>query len=66
MICHSDMIKSLFCIVLTHAEINRFVARLFDKEPSIAWPNSVPEPFYSENPPLVSIIVSFGLLYTCS
>jgi hypothetical protein len=67
MICHSDLINSLFHIVLTQAEIDWFVARLFDKDPPTARPASVPVPFCSENlPPSVSITVSFGLLYTCS
>jgi hypothetical protein len=67
MIRHSDLISSLFCTGLTQAEIDRFVGRLFDKDPPTMWPASMPAPFSSENPPpLVSFIVSFGLLYICS
>jgi hypothetical protein len=67
MICHSDLINPLFCIVLTQAEINRFMACLFDKDPSTVWPDSMPEPFCSKNPPpSISITISFGLLYNCS
>jgi hypothetical protein len=67
MTCHSDLINSLFCTGLTHAEIDQFVERLFDKDPPTAWHASIPVPFYSENPPpSVSITVSFGLLHTCS
>jgi hypothetical protein len=67
MICHSNMINSLFCTCLTQVEIDRFVGHLFDKDPPTTWPTSMFAPFCSENPPhSVSIIVSFGLLYTCS
>jgi hypothetical protein len=39
-------------------EINRFVARLFDKDPPTARPNTLPFPYNSDNPPpLVRIIV---------
>jgi hypothetical protein len=66
MICHFDMINSLFCTVLTQAEINWFVAYLFDKDLPTARPDSVPDTFCSENPPpSVSITISFGILYTC-
>jgi hypothetical protein len=66
MICHSDLTTSLFPIVLTHAKINRFVARLFDKGPPTTWPASVPTPYCSENPPpTLSITVFFFVpLYT--
>jgi hypothetical protein len=67
MICHFDMINSLFCTVLTQAEIDQFVVRLFDKDTPTVQTASVPAPFYSENPPpSVSVTVSLGLLYTCS
>jgi hypothetical protein len=66
-IYHSDLIDSLFCTVLTQAEIDRLVAHLFDKYPPTTWPASVPMHFCSENSPLlVSITVSSGILYTCS
>jgi hypothetical protein len=57
MTCHSD---------LTQAVINQFVAHLFDKDPPTSWPDSVPKPYCSENPPpTVSITVFFfALLYT--
>jgi hypothetical protein len=66
MICYSDLTTSLFPTVLTQAEINRFVAHLFDKDPPTARPANVPAPYYSENPPLeVSITVFFFVpLYT--
>jgi hypothetical protein len=64
MICHSDLITSLFQIVLTQAKIIWFVARLFDKDPPNVWPASVPVPYCSENPPhTVSITIFFALLY---
>jgi hypothetical protein len=64
MIRHSDMINYLFCTVLTQADIDRFVMRLFDKDPSTARPASTQEPLCIENPtPSVSITISFGLLY---
>jgi hypothetical protein len=66
MICHSDLITSLLPTVLTHAEINQFVAHLFDKDPPTAWPASVPAPYCSENSLLaISITVFFFVpLYT--
>jgi hypothetical protein len=66
MICHLDLMTSLFSTILTQAEINRFIACLFDKDLPTARPASVPEPYYSENPPpAVSIIVFFFVpLYT--
>jgi hypothetical protein len=33
-----------FCVVLSEEEINRFVARLFDKDPLIARPVDLPLP----------------------
>jgi hypothetical protein len=33
MICHSDLINFLFCTGQTSAEVDRFVGRLFDKDP---------------------------------
>jgi hypothetical protein len=67
MICHSDMINSLFCTGLTQAEVDRFVGWLFDNDPPTVRPASMPAPFYSENPPpSVSITVSFRRPYTCS
>jgi hypothetical protein len=60
MIRHSDLITSLVPTGLTQAEINWFVAHLFDKDPSTAWPANVPAPYCSENsPPTVSITVFF-------
>jgi hypothetical protein len=66
MIYHSDLITSLFPTILTQAEINWFVARLFDKDPPTARPASVPARYSSENPPpAVSITVIFFVpLYT--
>jgi hypothetical protein len=65
MICHSDLINSLFYTVLTQAEINRFMEHLFDKDLPTARLASVLEPYYSENPPhTVSIIVFFLFLFT--
>jgi hypothetical protein len=47
MICHSDLINSLFCTVLTLAEIDQFMACLFDKDPPTTQPASVLAPFCS-------------------
>jgi hypothetical protein len=67
MICYSDLINSLFCIGLSQAEVDQFMGCLFDKDPPTVRPASIPMAFCSENPPpSVSIIVSFGLLHTCS
>jgi hypothetical protein len=67
MICHFDLINSLFCIGLTQAEIDQFMGHLFDKDPPTVRPASMPAHFYSENPPSsVSITVSFGLPFNCS
>jgi hypothetical protein len=64
MICYSDMINSLFCTILAQVEIDRFVGRLFDKDPPTARPASVPMPFCSENPPpSVSITLFWSSLY---
>jgi hypothetical protein len=64
MVCCFDMIISLFYTGLTQAEEDRFVGRLFDKDPPTARSASAPVPFCSENPPhSVSIPVSFGLPY---
>jgi hypothetical protein len=67
MICHSNLINSLFYTGLTQAEIDRFMGHLFDKDPPTTGPASIPVPFYIENPPpSVSIPFFFGLLHTCS
>jgi hypothetical protein len=67
MICHSDLINSLLYKRLSQAEIDRFMGRLFDKDPPDAQPATIPVPFSSENPPpLVRITISFSLLPNCS
>jgi hypothetical protein len=63
MICHSDLINSLFHGAQTQAEIDWLVACLFDKRPPTPQPATVPEPFSSENPPVVTIPFFFDILY---
>jgi hypothetical protein len=64
MILYPDMINSLLYIVFSDEEVFGFVAHLFDKDPPIARPATVPAPYYSENPPaLVMTNVFFDLLY---
>jgi hypothetical protein len=41
MICHFDLINSLSYVVLSQAEIDQLVARLFDKGPPTAGPTVV-------------------------
>jgi hypothetical protein len=57
----ADLINSLFDTILTKAEMDRLMARLFDKDPPTPQPANVPAPFSSENPPPV---VSF-CFYHC-
>jgi hypothetical protein len=59
-ICHSDLIRSLPCVALTHVEINRLVAHLFDKDPPTLQSSSMFMPFSSENPPLAVRVSSFA------
>jgi hypothetical protein len=66
MICHSDLINSLLCTSQTQTEIDRFMGRLFDKEPPTVRSASVSAPSSSENPPSIGFTVSFGLLYICN
>jgi hypothetical protein len=57
------MISSPLSVVLTQAEIDRLMVRLFDKDPPTVHPVSVPAPFCSENsPPLVRITIIFVFL----
>jgi hypothetical protein len=53
------MVDSFFDTTLTQAEIDRFVARLFDKDPSTLRPASMHAPFSSENPPPVVRVFTF-------
>jgi hypothetical protein len=55
------MIHSFFCPALTKAEIDQLVGHLFDKDPSVLRPNTVPMPYCTENPPLVRTIAFFIL-----
>jgi hypothetical protein len=60
MICYSDLIHSFFCSTLTKAEIDRLVGHLFDKDPPVPQPGTVPMPYCTENPlPLVRTITFF-------
>jgi hypothetical protein len=66
MIGYSDMIHSFFCSALLETEIDQLVGHLFDKDPPVSWPDTVPMPYYTENPPpLVRTIVFsiFHLIY---
>jgi hypothetical protein len=57
------MINSLFYTALIQAEIDRLMARLFDKDPPTPQPASMPVPFSSENPPHVVRVSAFPMLF---
>jgi hypothetical protein len=57
------MINSLFYTALIQAEIDRLVARLFDKDPPTPQPATMPVPFSSENPPHVVRVLAFLMLF---
>jgi hypothetical protein len=42
---------SLPCIALPQEQINKFMARLFDKDPPTVWLADLSLPYSSENPP---------------
>jgi hypothetical protein len=54
--------NNLYLVALTPDEIDGFIAHLFNKGVPTARPDSVPLPYYSNNPPpLVRILASFNL-----
>jgi hypothetical protein len=65
-ISYFNLIHSFFCSALTEAEIDQLVGHLFDKDPLVSWPDTVPMPYCTENhPPLVRTIIFsiFHLIY---
>jgi hypothetical protein len=58
------MITSLFFVALSSEQVPWLVFLMFDKSPPTERPNSVPAPYYSENPrPVVGIYVFFDLIF---
>jgi hypothetical protein len=56
----SDLITSLSYAALTFEEVFHLVSYMFDKSPVTNRPSSVPDPYYSENPPpVVGIFIFF-------
>jgi hypothetical protein len=51
MICYSDLISSLYYVVLTTDEVFGLESCMFDKSLISTRPATIPEPYYSENPP---------------
>jgi hypothetical protein len=55
---------------MSQEEIDGFVARLFDKDPLIARPDTLPLPYSDENPPpsvrITILLLTFFLQFTHS
>jgi hypothetical protein len=49
----------MYRVALSPEEIDEFIACLFDKGVPIAHPDSVPLPYYNDNPPPSVRILSF-------
>jgi hypothetical protein len=62
-ICYSDLIHSFFYSALTKVEIDRLVGHLFDKDPPGLWPNTVPMPYCTKNPPPSVRTIAFFILH---
>jgi hypothetical protein len=63
MIYCSDLIHPLFCSALMKTEIDQLVGYLFNKDPPVPWPNSVPAPYCAENPPPLVMTITFFILH---
>jgi hypothetical protein len=63
MISYSDLIHYFFYSALTEAEIDQLVGHLFDKDPPILWPDTVPMPYCTENPPPVMRTIAFSIFH---
>jgi hypothetical protein len=57
------MIHSFFCLALTKAKIDQLVGHLFDKDPLVPWPKTVPAPYCTENPPPLVKTITFFILH---
>jgi hypothetical protein len=56
-----EVIISSSYVVLTDGEVFQLVSRLFDKSPMTVLHDSMPTPYYSDNPPpLVEIFIFFS------
>jgi hypothetical protein len=61
-IYYSNLIRSFFCSALTKTKIHRLVGYLFDKDPPVPRPNSVPARYYAKNPPPLVRTINFFIL----
>jgi hypothetical protein len=61
MIGYSNLIHSFFYSALTEAEIDQLVGHLFDKNPPVPQPNTVPMRYCTENPPPLVRTIAFSI-----
>jgi hypothetical protein len=62
-ICYSDLIHSFVCSALTQTKIDQLVGHLFNKNPLVPRPNTVPAPYCTKNPPPLVRTITFIILH---
>jgi hypothetical protein len=63
MIYYFVLIHFFFCSALIKVEIDQLVGHLFDKDPPVLSPDTVPMPYCTENPPLLVRTIAFFILH---